>query len=72
MLAALIKRHCLSSDSTLMVGDTGEDQETAHANHVTFLHVTYGCGTVESATLKIDRFAELATLLKTQLEPSGQ
>jgi phosphoglycolate phosphatase len=71
MLATLIERHGLSPDSTVMVGDTGEDQETAHANHVPFLHVTYGCGTVESAH-KIDLFPELAMLLKTQLEPSGQ
>jgi phosphoglycolate phosphatase len=66
MLATLIKRHKLSPESTLMVGDTIEDLETAHANNVPFLYVTYGFGSVDSPH-SIDRFPALGTLLKSRL-----
>lgn len=69
MLATLIEQHQLEPHSTLMVGDTIEDQETARANHVPFLFVTYGFGSIESASLSIDRFTDLTTCLKTCLEP---
>ena len=71
MLADLIERYKLSADSTLMVGDTIEDLETAHTNHVPFLYVTYGFGTVESPH-SIDRFPALATLLKSRLPIQGK
>ncbi len=67
MLATLIEQHRLSPDSTLMVGDTIEDQETAHANHLPFLYVTYGYGSIESTHTSIDRFGDLSTLLKTTI-----
>jgi phosphoglycolate phosphatase len=71
MLASLIERYDLSPESTLMVGDTIEDLETAHANHVPFLYVTYGFGTVESPD-SIDRFPALATLLKSRFLQQGK
>jgi phosphoglycolate phosphatase len=71
MLATLIERYQISTESTLMVGDTIEDLETAHANHVPFLYVTYGFGSVESPHY-IDRFPALAALIKTRIQTQGR
>jgi phosphoglycolate phosphatase len=63
MLADLLTRHHLLSDTALMVGDTSEDQEAAHSNGLAFLHVTYGYGSVITSAHRIDHFSEIATLL---------
>jgi phosphoglycolate phosphatase len=63
MLAALMQQHQLASASTLMIGDTSEDQEAAHANRLQFLYVTYGYGAVDSSPLQITNFPDLITLL---------
>ena len=63
MLATLIEQYRLEPHLSLMVGDTIEDQEAAHANRLQFLYVTYGYGAVESAPLRITNFPDLITLL---------
>jgi phosphoglycolate phosphatase len=63
MLADLISRHGLRRNSTLMIGDTNEDQEAAHANGLCFLFVTYGYGSVMMPAHSIHHFSEIATIL---------
>jgi phosphoglycolate phosphatase len=63
MLADLLTRHHLLSDTALMVGDTSEDQEAAHSNGLAFLQVTYGYGSVLTSAHRINHFSEIATLL---------
>jgi phosphoglycolate phosphatase len=63
MLSDLLGRHRLQPDTTLMVGDTHEDQEAAHANGLDFLYATYGYGSVTVSGGHVDHFAEIAALL---------
>jgi phosphoglycolate phosphatase len=63
MLADLLSRHRLQPSTTLMIGDTSEDQEAAHANRIDFLHATYGFGSVTRPALCIHHFSEIAALL---------
>ncbi len=60
-LRAIVARNRLSRP--LFVGDTEGDRAAAEANGIPFVHVTYGFGTVARCDHRIDRFAELATLL---------
>jgi phosphoglycolate phosphatase len=62
MLGDLLSRQSLQAGATLMIGDTGEDQDAAHANNLEFLHATYGYGSVTSARY-IGEFSEIAALL---------
>jgi phosphoglycolate phosphatase len=63
MLSDLLERQRLQPDSTLMVGDTNEDQEAAHANGLDFLYAAYGYGSVAVPDSHIDHFSEIAALL---------
>lgn len=63
MLADLILRQRLNAESSLMIGDTIEDQLAAHDNGLRFLHVTYGYGSVPVATDRIHSFSEMLSLL---------
>jgi phosphoglycolate phosphatase len=72
MLADLLTRHQLLPDTTLMIGDTSEDQEAAHGNGLAFLHVTYGYGSVTTSTHRIDHFSEIATLLSATTTQENQ
>jgi phosphoglycolate phosphatase len=65
MLADLLSRHRLQTSTTLMVGDTSEDQEAANTNGLDFLHATYGYGSVTSRAPHLHHFSEIATLLST-------
>ena len=47
----------------VFVGDTEGDRAAAEANRVRFVHVTWGYGDVARCDHRIDRFADLATLL---------
>jgi phosphoglycolate phosphatase len=68
MLSDLLGRQQLQTDSTLMVGDTNEDQEAAHVNGLGFLHATYGYGSVRVPSSHIDHFSEIAALLSIDLQ----
>jgi len=48
----------------LFVGDTEGDQEAARRNGVRFVHASYGFGRVSDPDLRIERFTELAALLR--------
>ena len=63
MLADLLNRQHLVPGATLMIGDTGEDQEAAHTNGLEFLHVTYGYGSVPALARCVHQFSEIAPLL---------
>jgi phosphoglycolate phosphatase len=63
MLGALLQRQALSTESTVMIGDTAEDGEAAELNHLKFVYVTYGYGAVSSPELSVDSLAALQSLL---------
>jgi phosphoglycolate phosphatase len=67
MLSDLIGRQRLQSNTTLMIGDTNEDQEAAHVNGLDFLHATYGYGSVTVPGGHVDHFSEIAALLNINL-----
>ena len=62
MLEALLAHHVLDSAASLLVGDTAEDAEAAHANRVSFVFVTYGYGLCPSAANAISDFSALLHL----------
>ncbi len=64
MLAELLSRQKLNPNATLMIGDTNEDQESAHANGLGFIYATYGYGSLSEATHQMQQFSELAVLLR--------
>jgi phosphoglycolate phosphatase len=66
MLRDLILRHNLHSESTIMVGDTAEDGEAAAANDLSFIHATYGYGSMDAPHCRIASFPELRTVLSTK------
>jgi phosphoglycolate phosphatase len=63
MLADLLSRQRLQPCTTLMIGDTNEDQEAAHINGLSFLHATYGYGSVTMPARHVHHFSEVAALL---------
>jgi phosphoglycolate phosphatase len=63
MLAELLCRQQLDPDTTLMVGDTSEDQESAYANRLGFIHATYGYGSLTETTHRMHHFSEIVVLL---------
>lgn len=66
MLSDLLQRRSLDRVSTMMMGDTIEDEEAAAANGLRFLFATYGYGSISNPRLPISVFSELSTLLATQ------
>ena len=63
ILRDLLDAYGLAAHSALMLGDTVEDEEAAVANNLRFVHVSYGYGTINSATTTIHSFPELLTLI---------
>ena len=63
MVSPLLRHHQLSPGSTIFVGDTAEDQEAATANHLEFVHVKYGYGSINAACRSITCFSELCSVL---------
>ena len=67
MLEALLSEHVLDPAGSILVGDTQEDAEAAHANRVSFAFVTYGYGLCPSAPNAI---SDLSALLHLQGQPA--
>jgi phosphoglycolate phosphatase len=63
MVNDILSRHRLAPESIVMVGDTIEDQESAHAHGLRFLHARYGFGAIPDASHPIDNFSEVLSLL---------
>jgi phosphoglycolate phosphatase len=62
MITDLLSRQYLEPGTTLMIGDTGEDQEAAHTNGIDFIHVTYGYGSATKPVYCVSHFSEIAVL----------
>ncbi len=62
MLEALVAHHSLDPAASILVGDTAEDGEAAHANSIPFVFVTYGYGLCPSAANAISEFSALLHL----------
>lgn len=60
-LAALVRRNRLRAP--LFVGDTDGDREAADDNGIRFVHATWGFGTATRCDHRVERFAELASLV---------
>jgi phosphoglycolate phosphatase len=65
---ALLERNRLRTP--WLVGDTESDAEAARANGIGFVFASYGFGRVASFDHRIDRFADLATLVSGTIGPS--
>ena len=61
-LAMVIARNGLTEP--WFVGDTEGDREAARANSVPFVHVSWGFGSAVDYDHRVDRFADLFTLLR--------
>ncbi len=61
-LGAVIVRNRLRAP--LFVGDTDGDRSAAEANAVRFVYASYGYGTVSTWDYRIDRFSDVASLVK--------
>lgn len=66
MLADLMAIHKLEPSSTVMVGDTQEDGEAALANHLQFVHVSYGYGAVSDASMTASRFQDIEDMCRRE------
>jgi phosphoglycolate phosphatase-like HAD superfamily hydrolase len=66
MLSELLLHHRLPPESAIMVGDTAEDEEAAAANHLAFIHATYGYGSIATARRTISYFPELWSVLSKE------
>lgn len=60
-LASIVRRHALRTP--WFVGDTEGDRTAARANGLQFVHAAYGFGQVSDCDARIERFAEIASLL---------
>lgn len=63
MLSELLQQQLLDPQSTVMVGDTREDEEAALVNDLRFIYATYGYGSIDAPLRPITAFSELSTLL---------
>lgn len=63
MLTELLQQQLLEPQSTIMVGDTREDEEAALANSLSFIYAAYGYGSIHAPQSPITVFSELSTLL---------
>ena len=68
MVAEMLTRHSLVPESSILIGDTSEDQEAATVNHLEFIHATYGYGSCSSALRSIACFPELRAALLQRRE----
>jgi phosphoglycolate phosphatase len=66
MLFGLLQRYSLNRESSVMVGDTIEDEEAAAANGLRFLYATYGYGSIKNPHFPISQFAEISKLFAMQ------
>ena len=66
MLSDLLQRYSLDSESTMMIGDTLEDEKAAAANGLRFLYATYGYGSIKNPRFPISEFSEISTLFATR------
>jgi phosphoglycolate phosphatase len=67
MLTELLTLHALPA-STIMMGDTVEDEEAAHSNHLEFVFASYGYGRIPGAKRAIAQFADLRSVLPQTYE----
>jgi phosphoglycolate phosphatase-like HAD superfamily hydrolase len=69
MLSEMLIRHSLAPESTIMIGDTAEDEEAAMLNRLEFIHAAYGYGSCADARRSIACFLDLrATLSQKNIE----
>lgn len=63
MLGDLVNTRSLDVSTSIMVGDTSEDQHAAQKNQLGFIHAAYGYGKAVDAALSFHRFAKLHELI---------
>jgi phosphoglycolate phosphatase len=63
MVRELVHTYSLVPETSVMVGDTVEDQEAAASSQLAYIHAAYGYGTVTQAHALITSFAELTRAL---------
>jgi phosphoglycolate phosphatase len=68
MLAELLTLQALPAASTIMVGDTVEDEDAAHCNQLEFVFASYGYGQIPGAKRSIAQFADLIKTLPQTYE----
>jgi len=66
MVSSVLSRNRLDPLTTMLIGDTCEDQSAAQANGLGFIHVAYGYGLLTSPALhSVNHFSEIVMLLET-------
>jgi phosphoglycolate phosphatase len=63
MLSELLQEQALELHSTIMTGDTREDEEAASASGLPFVYATYGYGALHAPQRPIAVFSDLARVL---------
>lgn len=71
MLLSLVERYAVEKDKSVMVGDTAEDYEAAHAAGLRFVFAAYGYGQLgeEVQCSRISRFSEVANACGLPIGP---
>ncbi|MDB5249658.1 MAG: haloacid dehalogenase domain protein hydrolase [Segetibacter sp.] len=64
MVAEIIRNEVLEIDSTILVGDTFQDQEAAKHNKVKFIYASYGFGNLQNVEWQVNKPIEVLNFIK--------